>query len=212
MTSNMAVNNNNNNDDQQEDPSDEQDADSLKEPILSKVFASCAGDPKGSVHRAWGVSLIFLVIYFILSIFEMLNLQSNGGSRALVLASIWTGILHLTLAILGTFVLKRFPTSFAIGFLVGILVVCANQNLILFGIFHGYAFGNPKTNHAFASLCFTLAMVLAFFTAILVHFRNDLVVAPVDVKGNSMRATSPHIHLGADSEKEEAFHYQKERT
>jgi hypothetical protein len=134
----------------------------------------------------------------------VLSLQSNGGSRALVLAAIWTGILHLTLAILGTFVLKRFPTSFAIGFLVGILVVCANQNIILFGVFHGYAFGNPNTNHAFSALCFTLSMVLAFFTAILVHFRNDLVVAPVDVKG---------MRTGASADdKDEAFDYQKDRT
>lgn len=49
---------------------DEDEDESEKESVLSKVFASCAGDPKGSVHRAWGVSLIFLVVYFVLSIFE----------------------------------------------------------------------------------------------------------------------------------------------
>jgi hypothetical protein len=53
-----------------DDDDDILDESSRGESILSKVFASCAGDPKGSVHRAWGVSLIFLVIYFILSIFE----------------------------------------------------------------------------------------------------------------------------------------------
>jgi hypothetical protein len=99
------------------------------------------------------------------------------------LAAIWAGILHLILAILGTFVLKRFPTSFAIGFLLGILVVCANQNIILFGVYHGYPYGNVKTNHIFSSLCFTVAVVLTFFTAILLHFRDALVVAPIDVKG-----------------------------
>lgn len=37
---------------------------------LAKLFSSCADDPKGSVHRAWGISLIFLVFYFVVSIFE----------------------------------------------------------------------------------------------------------------------------------------------
>ena len=38
--------------------------------ILDRVFGSCADDPKGSVHRAWGISLIFVLLYFILSIVE----------------------------------------------------------------------------------------------------------------------------------------------
>ena len=30
--------------------------------ILSKMFSSCAEDPQGSVHRAWGITLLFIVI------------------------------------------------------------------------------------------------------------------------------------------------------
>jgi len=41
--------------------------------ILNKLFASCAPDPKGSVHRAWGISLIFVVVYFIISVIESTN-------------------------------------------------------------------------------------------------------------------------------------------
>jgi hypothetical protein len=41
-----------------------------KNGILSTMFSSCAPDPRGSVHRAWGISLLFVVLYFILSIFE----------------------------------------------------------------------------------------------------------------------------------------------
>lgn len=40
------------------------------ESLLSRLFDSCSDDPKGSVHRAWGVSLIFLVVYFVLAIVE----------------------------------------------------------------------------------------------------------------------------------------------
>lgn len=38
--------------------------------IMDRLFSSCADDPKGSVHRAWGISLIFVVVFFIISIFE----------------------------------------------------------------------------------------------------------------------------------------------
>ena len=41
-----------------------------KNGILSTLFSSCAPDPRGSVHRAWGISLLFVVVYFALSIFE----------------------------------------------------------------------------------------------------------------------------------------------
>lgn len=41
-----------------------------KNAVLTKLFSSCSPDPRGSVHRAWGISLLFVVFYFALSIFE----------------------------------------------------------------------------------------------------------------------------------------------
>lgn len=41
-----------------------------KNGTLGKLFGSCAGDPRGSVHRAWGISLLFVVVYFVLAIVE----------------------------------------------------------------------------------------------------------------------------------------------
>jgi hypothetical protein len=38
--------------------------------ILSELFSSCSSDPRGSVHRVWGISLLFVVLYFIVAIFE----------------------------------------------------------------------------------------------------------------------------------------------
>eukprot|EP00540_Astrosyne_radiata_P014597 CAMPEP_0116836838 /NCGR_PEP_ID=MMETSP0418-20121206/8321_1 /TAXON_ID=1158023 /ORGANISM="Astrosyne radiata, Strain 13vi08-1A" /LENGTH=189 /DNA_ID=CAMNT_0004466657 /DNA_START=57 /DNA_END=626 /DNA_ORIENTATION=+ len=151
--------------------------------VLSKLFSSCESDPKGSVHRAWGIVLLLLVVFFVVSIFETLNLKHVDGSGALILASVWAGVVHLILALLGTFVLKRFPTSFAIGFFLGFLVVTANQNLILFCVFHSFKYGNLKTNHAFANLALALFLVLSFFIALLVNFHKDLLVAAVDAKG-----------------------------
>ena len=41
-----------------------------KNGILTAMFSSCSPDPRGSVHRAWGISLLFVVVYFVLAIFE----------------------------------------------------------------------------------------------------------------------------------------------
>jgi hypothetical protein len=38
--------------------------------ILGKIFSSCSPDPRGSVHRAWGISLLFVVLYFVLAVIE----------------------------------------------------------------------------------------------------------------------------------------------
>lgn len=153
--------------------------------ILHKVFSSCAPDPRGSVHRAWGISLLFVVVYFSLSIFEMISLQQSGDSSvALTIAAIWTGLIHLALGVLGTFVLKRFPTNFSIGFFLGVLVVLANQNIILYASFHKYTQGSGRANQIFASLGFLLFAVLTFMTLLLVHFKDEVVVSPMDVVGS----------------------------
>lgn len=41
-----------------------------KDGILGKLFVSCSADPRGSVHRAWGISLLFVVLYFVLAVIE----------------------------------------------------------------------------------------------------------------------------------------------
>jgi hypothetical protein len=97
----------------------------------------------------------------------VINLQALGGSKALVV---------------GTFVLKRFPTSFSVGFLLGVLVILANQNLILFGTFNGYSYGTTSTNKIFAGVGFTLFGILSFFSLLVFHFKGHIVVAPVDAK------------------------------
>lgn len=100
----------------------------------------------------------------------------------MVVAVVWTGMTHLLLGVLGTFVLKRFPTSFSVGFLLGVLVILANQNLILFGTFNGYSYGTTSTNKIFAGVGFTLFGILSFFSLLVFHFKGHIVVAPVDAK------------------------------
>lgn len=122
--------------------------------------------------------------------FSVWNLKSDAGSSALMLASIFTGITHLFLGILGTFVLKRFPTSFSVGFFLGILVILANQNMMLMATFHGYTYGSSRTNQVFANLGFVLFLMLACFAVMLYHFKSRIIVAPIDAEGLGGRSNS----------------------
>lgn len=38
--------------------------------LMGKMFGACSSDPRGSVHRAWGISLLFVVFYFVLAVIE----------------------------------------------------------------------------------------------------------------------------------------------
>jgi len=53
--------------------------------LLSKLFVSCSSDPRGSVHRAWGVSLIFVILYFVVSVFES---KCRGGMLVLCFVTV----------------------------------------------------------------------------------------------------------------------------
>lgn len=108
------------------------------------------------------------------------TLDKGDGSLALKVASVWTAIIQCTMAILGTFILKRFPTSFSVGFFLGLVVIVAQQNLVLFATFHGYGHGTVIANHIFANLALSLFLIYAFFALILGHFRDSIVVAPSD--------------------------------
>lgn len=39
-------------------------------PILKKLFATCEEDALGSVHRAWAVTVLSMIIFFIVAIIE----------------------------------------------------------------------------------------------------------------------------------------------
>lgn len=176
--------------------------------IMDQLFASCSDDPKGSVHRSWAISLIFMLTFFIISLIEMWNLHTSG-SAALVIATVIIGLSHVVLGILGTFVLKRFPTSFSIGFLLGIVLILANQNLILFGTFFRYDYGTTNTNHIFGVLSFVLAVILFLFGILLFHFKNDVVVAPIDIKHAKRSNNTSHIETATSLPSNQSTNYQQ---
>ncbi|KAL7436273.1 hypothetical protein ACHAXH_007977 [Discostella pseudostelligera] len=147
-------------------------------PILKQLFVGCEDDAPGSVHRAWAVTVMFMVIFFTVSITEArkLNDEATSASVALQIASYWSAILHLILAILGTFILKRFSTAFTVGCFLGVTVVVSQQNLLLFAAFVRYQHGNVVSNVIFAYLALALFLLLTFFSLILGHFRHYIIV------------------------------------
>lgn len=172
---------------------------------------------RNDFHKLSCGSTFSLFISFFLLV--VINIHTMGGSRALVIAAVWTGVVHLAFSILGTFILKRFPTSFAIGFLLGLVLVLANQNLVLGGTFYSYRYGVPATNQAYGSFAFILFFVLTLFGGLLFQFKKHVIVAPIDAKGagfrrnavagtvptrptpsSTLEATSPYQSYDKDSE------------
>ena len=112
-------------------------------------------------------------------------MKQTYGAAPIVIAAIWTALVQLLMGILGSFVLRRFPTEFSVGFFIGLLVVIAQTNLILFGTFTDPTF-NMLSEHTssklFAALIFITALVYLVFVVMLTHFRRQISLAPADVK------------------------------
>merc|ERR1740139_755680 len=123
-----------------------------------------------------------MAVLFVVSCFVVVSIQTSvsGGSNALSFAALWTGLVQIVMAVLGTFVLKRFPTSFSVGFFLGLVVVVAQQNLIMCATFLDIdAVNSDGTSHLFSMLCLTLSFTHFVFA----HFRHCILLAPVDVNG-----------------------------
>lgn len=116
-----------------------------------------------------------------------MNLQKNSGSVAILIAAATSGVIHLGLGVLGTFVLKRFPTSFSVGFLLGVLVVLANQNLMVFFSFVSFGPGVNQTSNFFACIGFFVFAVMTVMALMLFHFKNAVIVASTEAKEDDSR-------------------------
>lgn len=173
--------------------------------LLDKIFMNCSNDPVGNVHRTWSITLLMMVLYMIITVFQIMHLNasnrsnsndsSSSSSPALLLACLWHGMMQfIMIGLMGTFIMKRFPTSFAIGFLFGMIIVFINQNIIYMITFTHYnhsagdaAGSNSRLYSAFSLL---LAIVLSMFGILLFHFQKYIIVAPIDAKGFN-RSSSP---------------------
>jgi len=154
---------------------------------LAFLFRSCSSDPKGSIHRAWSGTVLLTLLFFIIAIVEVTNLQNAKASVALTAVAIWTAVIQFLVIVIGTFIIKRFSTSFAVGFLLGVVIVVAQQYLILAVTFWHNNYGSWAKNVAFANLAFGLFVLYSLFAIILGYFRESIMVAAVDAKGFGTR-------------------------
>lgn len=156
--------------------------------VLEAVFSSCESDPRGAVHRTWGVALIFIAMLFVSAIIEVVGLSQHGGPIAFAISAGICGLAQLASAVVGTFVLKRFPTRFSVGFFLGLVVILSQQCLLSF-----VAFGSRRhvggedgdgghSSRVFANLSLALFSVYGVFALMLVHFREHILLAPVDAE------------------------------
>ncbi len=49
---------------------DEENVSTTPRGPLSLLFGSCSSDPVGTVHRAWSVTLLMTLLFFIMAIIE----------------------------------------------------------------------------------------------------------------------------------------------
>lgn len=113
--------------------------------------------------------------------------KASSSSIALLILTGLTAVSHVIVAALGTFVLRRFPTTFSVGFLLGLVLILIQQDCVLFGRYRDYAYGNPTTNQAFSAVCLANSCCLALFAGLLFHFKKHIIVAPVDAAGFGRR-------------------------
>ncbi|KAL7505834.1 hypothetical protein ACHAXN_003657 [Cyclotella atomus] len=145
--------------------------------ILSTFFKGFEKDATGSVHRAWAACVLCMVIFFVFACIEANKLREDSYSTlTLQVAAYYSATIHLLLMVLGTFVLKRFATAFTVGTFLGITLVLSQQNLLMFAAFFKYGHGDYGTNLIFANLSLMLFLCLGFFTMILGHFKDRVIV------------------------------------
>ncbi len=119
------------------------------------------------------------------------NLQNGNASFALTVAAIWTVIIQFGMIIVGTFIIKRFSTSFSVGFLLGLVLVVAQQYLLLAVTFWHSKYGSSTKNVVFANLAFGLFCLYSVFGLTLTHFKDSIMVATVDAKGFGRKSNQP---------------------
>ena len=145
-----------------------------KEFFHDKICFKCAENPKKAITYAWFSSMVLVFIAFIIGC----SVATQTEHKSLGFAAVWTTLLLVALSVGGTMTLRRYTTPLALGVFQGVVIVMANQCLILFGIFVGESTSDNGAKTAagwFASFCLFLCINYAVFGAMLALFLADLV-------------------------------------
>ena len=121
-------------------------------------------------------------------------MKDTNASLALKLAAVWTTILQLVVIVVGTFIIKRYSTSFSVGFLLGMVIVISQQHLLVGITFAHTSYGNWFENAIFSNMSFALFAFYFLFAIILMQFKSSIMIAAVDAKG----FRRPTLNSGGD--------------
>lgn len=109
----------------------------------------------------------------------------NGGSKAVVYSAVWIILYQIGIAGVGTLILKRLPTSFGIGFFLGLITLAIQQNVIVsVSFWEFYEPGKSKVNKVFGMIALVLALIYTGLVFLLAHFR-EFVIIQVGTTGSS---------------------------
>eukprot|EP01041_Mallomonas_annulata_P005291 gene5291-10583_t len=117
---------------------------------------------------------------FIVVCIAISRIKTGSANSAVSFAGMWTILLLIGVSVCGTLIMRKFQTSIAIGFLLGIFFVLSNQMLIIFAIFIDHSKREViqetiESDKAFAAFSFLLFLVYGIFGTMLGIFRNDVI-------------------------------------
>ena len=75
----------------------------------------------------------------------------------------------------GHLCLKRYPAKATVGFFLGLVLVVAQQNLLLAVTIWGSSFGTTNVNRVFSIFAFGLSVVYAVFGGILGYYKDSVI-------------------------------------
>mmetsp|Transcript_20682 Transcript_20682/g.26750 ORF Transcript_20682/g.26750 Transcript_20682/m.26750 type:complete len:195 (+) Transcript_20682:259-843(+) len=135
--------------------------------------------PTNVINYIWYFSVLLKFIIFILSC-DVANGEAKikeGGTIVLTLAAVYVAVFQIVLAVAGTFILRRMPTSFAVGFLLGSIILAAQQNIVIFASFRSfYLPRNKKSHKVLSGFTLFLSIVYIIFALFLTTFRDAVIV------------------------------------
>mmetsp|Transcript_23932 Transcript_23932/g.75408 ORF Transcript_23932/g.75408 Transcript_23932/m.75408 type:complete len:144 (-) Transcript_23932:128-559(-) len=98
--------------------------------------------------------------------------EDSGDNDALAFAAVWTVLMMLGVLVLGTYIFRKSQTQLSVGYLLGLVVMMANQCLILSVIF-GSKSGSGEV--AFSVFCSFMFIIYFFFSILLARFRDEII-------------------------------------
>ncbi|CAM9226646.1 unnamed protein product [Choristocarpus tenellus] len=148
--------------------------------IRNALCGPCDKNPQKAIAYAWFTSIVIVVIAFICACAAVAH-SGTSGSGALDFAAIWTVLLLFGLSVGGSLVMRKYRTSLAVGFFLGVVVIMSQTMLVLFAVFLGRASttedeDEPASDRAFAVFCFFLFIVYTAFAGMLAVFREDIIL------------------------------------